>query len=415
MSIAVLRLAVTLLNPIVIALTGWLIAVFGLQWGFSRRLSAGLGVLYCWGTMALAYSHTQFSDPTLTLFITLAVYAVYRARGANATRWFGAAGSALGAALYLRERALIIVPLFIAYAVLTRRLRTIWQWVALLVPLTLGLLALGMWNWLRFGTPLMVGYAAGVPGTGFVTPLLMGLYGLSLSPGKGLLIYNPIAWLGLLGLVTLVRQRRAEGLFFTSLALAPLLFYASYTFWTGGWNWGPRYLLPLLPLLLLSAGEWFTAHPSRGRRNLLVALSVMTVALNLPAMLVDHSRYLVDFGERDPDHYLSRAIIRVEDAPVMQQWPTVLKLAALYTRPETWQAARQAIEQHLQNTNGSRDLDDLNTSMLWADEFFRLNTPDFWFVHLPLLGFSPFIVALVTFALLGVVIFSARKVWLMIK
>jgi hypothetical protein len=49
------------------------------------------------------------------------------------------------------------------------------------------------------------------------------------------------------------------------------------------------------------------------------------------------------------------------------------------------------------------------------DEFFRLNMPDFWFVHLPLWGFSPLIVGFFALALLGMVVFSAWKVWLMLR
>jgi hypothetical protein len=90
-------------------------------------------------------------------------------------------------------------------------------------------------------------------------------------------------------------------------------------------------------------------------------------------------------------------------------------VAAWYARPETWTAARQAIAQHLAAYTGDGSFESLSTHLMWVDEFFRLNTPDFWFVHLPLLGFSPFIVALITLALLSVAVFSAWKVWLMLK
>jgi hypothetical protein len=52
---------------------------------------------------------------------------------------------------------------------------------------------------------------------------------------------------------------------------------------------------------------------------------------------------------------------------------------------------------------------------LWIDEFFRLNVPDFWFIHLLMLGFSPASIILTVTALLILLVVSARKTWLMLR
>ena len=414
-SVAWTRFFVSLLNPIVIALTGWLIALFGSRWGFSARLSIGLGVMYSLGTMAVVYTHTNFSDPLLTLLFTLAAYSAYRANADRRGRWLILTGVALGLALYMRERALIWLPLYLGYLLFTRRARTIRHWLAVLVPIGCGALALALWNSVRFGSPVVIGYASWVADTGFEAPIIIGLFGLLISPGKGVLLYNPIVWLGLIGLFAMLRRRRAEAIFFLSFCVVALGFYARYNFWTGGWNWGPRYLLPLLPFLLLAAGDWVHAHPTRLRRSLLIGLCALTLVLNLPAVLVDQSRYLVGFEGRDPQHYLNRSILRVEDSPLVQQWPVVIDVASWYVRPETWSAAQQAITQHLASYTGDGSFESLSTHLMWVDEFLRLNVPDFWFVHLPLLGLSSVIVGLLALTLLGVTIASAWKVWLMLR
>lgn len=414
-SVAWTRFFVSLLNPIVVALTGWLIALFGRRWGFSDRLSIGLGVMYSLGTMAVVYTHTNFSDPLLALCFTLAAYSAYRAAGDQCGRWLIVTGVALGAALYLRERALIWVPLYLGYLLFTRRARTLRDWLAVLVPIGCGAAALALWNSARFGSPVVIGYASWVADTGFEAPIVIGLFGLLISPGKGVLLYNPIVWLGLVGLLTMLRRRRAEALFFLAFCVVALGFYARYNFWTGGWNWGPRYLLPLLPFLLLAAGDWVHAHPTRLRRSLLIGLCALTLALHLPALAVDQSRYLVALEGRDPQRYLDRSILRIEDSPLVQQWPVAIDLAAWYARPATWAAAQQALDEHLAAYAGDGSFESLSTHLMWADEFFRLNAPDFWFVHLPLLGLSSVIVGMFALTLLGVTIFSARKVWLMLR
>jgi hypothetical protein len=282
------------------------------------------------------------------------------------------------------------------------------------VPLIASAVFIALLNWVRYGSPLTSGYSLLQQAT-FSTPLPVGLYGLLFSPGKGLLFYSPILWAGFAGLFIMFRTRRAEAILISLVILADLLFFAMYEFWTGGWNWGPRYLLPMVPLLVLAAGEWVHVNPTRLRKSILVALCIIGFILNLPAVLVDHSRYLVGFSERDPQHYLNRSILNLADSPLTRQWPSVFEVAGLYSQPATWQAAQDAVAEHLNNYSGDGTLESLSTHALWFDEFFRLNTPDFWFVHLPLLGFSVLWLGLLAVALLLLTIFSGWRVWHMLR
>lgn len=414
-SLLVIRWAVSLFNPIVVALTGWLLVLFGQAWGYSPRLSIALGLVYSLGAMPLAYTHTLFSDPLLALLFTLAAYSSFRARADRSGRWLWQTGLALGLALYVRERSLIVLPVFGVYLWGVGRLRTPREWLSLAIPIGVAAALLGGWNWLRFGSPLVLGYADMVAGTGFGAPLVVGLFGLLISPGKGLLLYNPIVLLGFFGLIPLMRQRRAEGVLFTAFGLISIVFYAAYNFWTGGWNWGPRYMLTLLPLLLLAAGYWVHVQPSTARRTWFVILSVLTLLLNVPALLVDHSRYLVEFGERDPANYLNRAILRIEDSPLVRQWPTTLDLLQRSAQPSTWAAARDSALAIVHAEPSGTDFAAFSTQMLKVDEFFRLNVPDFWFVHWLLLGVSPLRIGLLAAVLLGGVILSGRRVIKMLQ
>jgi len=320
------------------------------------------------------------------------------------------AGTALGLTVFMRERSAIMIPPFILYVWLYHR-RVLWRgWVAFFAPLVLCGIIIGWFNWTRYGSPLTFGFSA-LQHTSFTTPLLLGLYGLLISPGKGLLFYNPIAWAGLIGLAIMFRTRRREAILFALILVAELLFFAVYEYWTGGWNWGPRYILPVLPLLVLTAGEWVYVKPTRLRKTILVGLCVIGFVLNIPAVLVDHSRYLIGFGEREPQTYLNRSILNLADSPLVQQWPAVVEVADLYTRPATWQAVQAAVTEHLNNYSGDGSLESLSTHALWFDDFFRLNAPDFWFMRLPWLGFSVWWVGLFALALALVAVVSGWRVW----
>jgi hypothetical protein len=409
-SYALARCAVAWFNPIVIALTSWLIMLFGSRLGFRWRLSLGLGGAYAFGTMALAYTHTHFGEPALAMLYVGAAYTLFRARDADAglRRWLILAGVCLGVAMLVRVRAVIVLPAFLIYAVVTQRRRR--DLAAMLLPIGLAAIWIAAWNMVRFGSPLQTGDSLIVADIGFNTPLLFGLYGLLLSPGKGLFVYNPVALAGLVGVLRLLRQRRAEALLFVLISLTLLVFHAVYDLWSGGWNWGPRFLLPLLPFWLLGAGNLFSGRHRRLARAVVLAACGLGLAINLPAALVDHSRYLVAYAESDPDHYLERSLMQFERSPVVQQWPVVAEVAARYARRDTWSAARQVIVDHQAAYTGGGSIDALSGELLWADEFMRLNTPDFWFVHLWLLGVSPWAIALGVAGLLILAVVSGWKV-----
>lgn len=414
-AVLITRFTTSLFNPIIIALTGWLLALFAARLNFSTRLSLALGLTYALGSMALPYTRTYFGEPLIALMITLAAYALYRVRAAQTeradrvevNRWLLISGSALAIAIFTRERSAIMVPAFVLYA--APIIRRDWRrWLVWLLPMLVVGGLIGLMNWSRYGSPLTFGFSV-LQHTTFSTPLLLGLYGLLLSPGKGLLFYNPIAWVGLIGLVTMWRRWRAESALFALIIVAEIGFFAVYEFWTGGWNWGPRYILPIVPLLILAAGAWVQSKPTRLRTTLVGVLMAIGVAANVSAVPVDHSRYLIDFGERDPAQYLNRSILNLADSPLTQQWPTVFALANLYTQPGTWAAAREAVSAHLDAYPGGGDLEIISTHLMVVDEFFRLNVPDLWFVHGLLLGYSPVLIGLLSACLLAATIVSGSR------
>jgi hypothetical protein len=409
--VALTKFTTSLLNPLLIALTGWLVAVFASYLNFSRRLSILLGLAYPLATMALAYVDTNFSEPLLAFALLLATYAAYRARFDHSQSYLALSGAALGLAVYTRERSVILLPPFLLFVLLTQPRRQWTGWLAFLIPIAMAGVLIGVWNWLRFGSLLTTSYAAWQPETGFSTPIVVGVFGLWLSAGKGLLFYNPIVWLGLIGLISLWKRDRALAALIGLSLLILTIFFARYDLWTGGWNWGPRYLLPLLPLLVLTAGQWVHANPSRFRRGLLLAVCALGLVLNVPAVLVDHSRYLVTAGERDPGQYLKQTLLQFDLAPLTQQWPAVLELARVYQGPGAWQAAQDVLDHQLQGYSGSPDLESLSTAILWIDEFLRLNAPAPWPFRMVLLGYPAWAIGLAVSMLLTLLIASGYALW----
>jgi hypothetical protein len=123
--------------------------------------------------------------------------------------------------------------------------------------------------------------------------LMKGVFGMLLSPEHGLLIYCPI--LLLLVLLPWYWKSIPSGVrsLLQAYLLPALLYYlmiAKMRNW-GAAGWGPRYLLPWLPILFLAAGAiaYRVWNQSGVRRVLLVSLCVLALLLSVPSLLVDHS------------------------------------------------------------------------------------------------------------------------------
>ena len=157
------------------------------------------------------------------------------------------------------------------------------------VPTLMVLAFTGWYDWLRFGTPLQTGYGLGGD-NGFAYPLLQGLAGLLVSPGKSLFLYSPVLVVSLFGYSRFLRRDRTLALAVLAITLCTLVFYGRFDDWSGDWAWGPRFLLPLVPLFMLSMIGVIEALPtcSRRLRAGIWILAGASLMVQLLSVLVDY-------------------------------------------------------------------------------------------------------------------------------
>jgi hypothetical protein len=144
----------------------------------------------------------------------------------------------------------------------------------LLVWLVSGLALHGVLNQLRNGsvTDFGYGFTGQLP---FFHPLLSGLVSSAVHPGRGIFLYAPIVIAALLAAPRLGWPAR---LLCFGVPLELVLVSARWYGWHGGSCWGPRYLVPILPLLVAPA----VLAP----RRLAAALLVLGALVNLPGVLI---------------------------------------------------------------------------------------------------------------------------------
>jgi hypothetical protein len=151
--------------------------------------------------------------------------------------------------------------------------------------LTLGALLIlaGILNYTRFGTISEFGYGSQYGNLSLNTGWI-GLPGLLLSPGKGLLFYFPP--IVLLPLAILFSYRQNKGLSFITvyvLGIAWLYFgtidiNGGSRFWSGAIAWGPRYLIPTLPLIVIMLGG-LIKYPRKPNTKRLISVSLISTCV----------------------------------------------------------------------------------------------------------------------------------------
>ncbi len=270
-------------NLVVTAASAALVYLCFLELGYRRRVALLGCCVYAFATLAWPYSRTFFREPLTVLTYLLAVYGLlrYRPPGPRRMGWLALTGTALGLALVTKQISVALIPslllLLFAYerqrpadpgsSLARQRLNAA---LALLLPLALILLLERVYHQATLGgvelfSRNIIEYTTN-PQLSQSIParMLRGLLGLSISPYKGLFWYAPALLLGLIGALPFTRRFPWEGLAFLLLVAGHFLGYSRYNYWSGGVAWGSRYMLPVIPFLILLAAPvfaWLLADP----------------------------------------------------------------------------------------------------------------------------------------------------------
>ena len=206
----------------------------------SERWALGLVLLYFLGTSVRTIaSQALWQHAGVHLFVALALWIVLSARPATWWREL-IAGLALGLGTVVRQTTALLIPF-----VPGGRVRAT---VYALVGGALGIAPLLAYNAFAFGNPFEQGYGT----KPFDGQPLVGLYGLLLSPSRGLFIYEPYMLFALVSAAMLKPERDLIEQRLLSLAYAwaaTAILYATYVEWWGGRVFGPRFLDDLAPVL----------------------------------------------------------------------------------------------------------------------------------------------------------------------
>lgn len=286
--------------------------------GIARRMGAswGLAVLaavaFAFGTEALTHARTFFAETLCAMLVAGAVYALGSGEESRRQRALGLA--ALLLAPLAKPPMVVAGPAIgLARAIAARDPRKV---LAPSLASAAGVLVYMGYNQLRFDDPLQFGGAARDASKlgyfSFEAVEALGLF--TISPGRGMLWFSPVAVLGAIGLVR--GRRDPMALCCGMVALGILAIYLGNPGVDA--NWATRYLVPAIALLC--AG--LVLLPQRLRR-LTVALAVLGLIIQIPTTLAFFGYYYSEV--RDTGKPLSSVYWSVQDTPLIQSWPAMFR------------------------------------------------------------------------------------------
>jgi hypothetical protein len=356
-----------LLNPLLTAWTGGLLVRTSLRLGWSRGTAVAVALIFGLATPAWPYTQEFFSDPVSGWGLFGAFYGLLAYSQTARKRYLVLGSLAWGIAYLARVINLLTLPLFLVGVVvaifaaapieradraahprpttLRAALYSLWHhhWrpvVSFLIPVVLvGLVSL-WWNWARYGSLWESGY---VETERFDGVWWFGIVGLIAGPARGLIWYSPVLLLAIPSTRWFWHKARHILLFCLGLSLLYILIYGKWYMWHGGYSWGPRFLVPILPFLALLTGPaWvrFVVQPSATRWTRLAVggLIFVSVGVQWLGMLVPFGLVQDELARRFQPLFAPETFVRLDASPLVLQWQF---LTAETIHLAWWRGSRQ--------------------------------------------------------------------------
>lgn len=177
------------------------------------------------------------------LLITISLFLILSKKQS----WLSLSGFFLGLAVFNRPTNILIALPITVYIFFHHRKAMLKFLVLSLIP-AFFLLAYSTFYW---GDLLSLGQVQG--GTGFDGRFFEGIAGLLISPSRGLLVFSPIFVFSIFSAIVVLFNKNTDPLY-KYLSVSMILFillYSKWGMWWGGWTYGYRLLIEIVPVLII--------------------------------------------------------------------------------------------------------------------------------------------------------------------
>ncbi len=272
---------VMLLNPLLVAGTSAFIYLIARRLEYSATGSAIAAFAYGLGSLGWPYAVAFYREPLVGFLWTVGVYGIILGHAVE-KKWLERSGILLILlSPFVKVNILFTIPflLFIAQkGQLTWKKRT---YIILGGGFTGVFIAFQILFFLRTGNQW--NYLGIFTNTDLIQ-VLTRIYGQLFSPIKGLIFYMPVIILVIPGLYTLSRKHRNVAIGIALSFLSLLVVLSFYGAWYGGQSWGPRLLVPIIPILMIPLASLWDAVHKRSLRILIIVVLLISIVMQMPVV-----------------------------------------------------------------------------------------------------------------------------------
>ena len=274
-------------------------------YGYSIRTCLILTFLFGISTMIWAYSQTSLNVVPVVFFILIGFLFYRKFRITNLYFNLICAGIFFGISFLTRnDIVLMIIPFFIFLSILSlkhnSKLKTFFSFI---IPTFSSYLIHKFIDFIRVGftgNPSMLeAVPKGLAAEASSNSWSLQIFGILFSPGAGLFIYSPILFACFVGFFDFFKKNKFDSLLMISIISTFVIFFAAGNYWHGYNGWGPRYLVPIIPFLILPLGASIEKRTNIFFKLSTVVLGISGVIINLIYLLQDVSWFVWGFFGSD--------------------------------------------------------------------------------------------------------------------
>ena len=314
--------------PFFSALSACVLFLISTTYGFSVRTSLILVFLFCLSTVTWAYSQTSLNSVPLIFFILTGFFFYRKFQKTNS--YFNLILTAIffGIGFLTRQdMILLIIPFFVFILIASlwknSKLKTFFKTlVSFSIPAVSSYVIYRIIQHVRIGDtgnpPVAVTAASDIALGAVIHPVHQHIFGMLFSPGAGLFFYAPILFTCFVGFFDFYKKHRSDCILMISLVVCFILFNSTNYHWHGFNSWGARYLLPILPFLILPLGASIEKRTNFFFKLSIIFLGALGFLINLIYLLQDVAWFVWGFFGSDERGLYSLA--RKADDTVHDMW-----------------------------------------------------------------------------------------------
>lgn len=236
--------------------------------GISRSRAIVFTLVLAFCTYTWPHGRTFFTEPLSAFCLIAALWSILKAEQKSPVSWwYLIAGIFWSYAILTRLDSIITLPaaawlLVVFFNDGKWSIRFSFKRLFLFgIPFIAVLALILAYNVYRFGSAFSTGYEDQPENIRFITPLLVGLHGFLLTPGRSLFLYSPPLIFAIVGIYRLWCYQPRQCVGIGLICAAYLVVLSKWQNWAGGYDWGPRHIYQVTPFLMLFAASCFREIP----------------------------------------------------------------------------------------------------------------------------------------------------------